>query len=226
MRDAANASELIDIAHKNMENWYKTYFEATKAFHKKYIPEYICPNIEVPLQSMAHIEMQITKVSWLRGLILLLLHNHFFTFCKIRDCHREKAEQLDVLKGIADKMYALDQLESVKTLEDTIENLNKTIFAENIVLEKEEKEVLQLKDGIDNFKCDCGYGEWGNWTQCSKTCGDDGIKSRQRDVEWEPRNGGKECTDADQTETTSCNRNCCRKFDSYLMLGKYDNNNL
>ena len=62
MRDAANATELIDIAHQNMENWYKTYFEATKAFHKKNIPEYICPNIEVPLQSMAHIEMQITKV--------------------------------------------------------------------------------------------------------------------------------------------------------------------
>ena len=79
MRDAANASELIDIAHKNMENWYKTYFEATKAFHKKNIPEYICPNIEVPLQSMAHIEMQITKVSQLRGLILLL-YNHFFAF--------------------------------------------------------------------------------------------------------------------------------------------------
>ena len=83
MREAANASELIDIAHKNMENWYKTYFEATKAFHKKHIPEYICPNIEVPLQSMAHIEMQITKVSWLRGLILLLLHNHFY-FLSVR----------------------------------------------------------------------------------------------------------------------------------------------
>ena len=64
MRDAKNATELFEIATKDMENWHSTYLQAIKEFHQKMLPEYICPDVSVPLSDLTILEKQIEKVSF------------------------------------------------------------------------------------------------------------------------------------------------------------------
>ena len=109
-------------------------------------------------------------------------------------------------------MGSLNKTESLNKLEDTIEHLNNTAHAEDIELKKEEDVVMKLKVTIKDYKCDCAYNSWGHWGSCSKTCGDDGIKSRSRDVKWHPRNGGKACLEDEKESFSECNRECCRKY--------------
>ena len=115
------------------------------------------------------------------------------------------------MKGIADAMGSLNKTDSLKQLEDTIDQLNKTAHAEDIELKKEEEEVMILKVTIERYVCDCTYNSWGDWGSCSKTCGEDRMKSRSRDVRWNATNGGKECLESDQ-DSSRCNIVCCREY--------------
>ena len=54
---------------------------------------------------------------------------------------------------------------------------------------------------------DCKWGEYGNWTQCSKTCGG-GNQIRTRVVATQARNGGKQC-DGANTDLKLCNEFPC-----------------
>jgi len=188
MRDAKNATELFEIAKKDMENWLSTYLKAIKEFRENLLPDYVCPDVSARLQVLTELEEQIEK---------------------IRECRQEKFEQLDVLKGIADTLGSLNKTESLKKLEDTIEHLNKTAHAEDIELKKEEDVVMKLKVTIKEYKCDCTYNHWGHWGSCSQTCGKDGIMSRSRDVKWQPRNGGEACLKAEMESVSECNKKCC-----------------
>ena len=64
MRDANNATELFEIAKKDMENWHSTYLQAIKEFHQKMRPEHICPDVSIPLRDLTELEKQIEKVSF------------------------------------------------------------------------------------------------------------------------------------------------------------------
>ena len=64
------------------------------------------------------------------------------------------------MKGIADAMGSLNKTDSLKQLEDTIDQLNKTAQAEEIELKKEEEEVTILKVTIEGYECDCTYNSW------------------------------------------------------------------
>ncbi|CAK8993521.1 unnamed protein product [Durusdinium trenchii] len=50
------------------------------------------------------------------------------------------------------------------------------------------------KKKCNEHKCpiDCVYGEWGEWADCSVTCGN-GTRKHTREVETEAQHGGKEC---------------------------------
>ena len=64
MRDATNATDLFEIASKDMKNWHKTYLQTIKKVHELMQPEHVCPNISVPLRNLRDLEMQIEKVSF------------------------------------------------------------------------------------------------------------------------------------------------------------------
>ena len=115
------------------------------------------------------------------------------------------------MKGIADGMGSLNKTYSLKQLEDTIDQLNKTAHAEDLELRKEEEEVTKLTVLVERYVCHCTYNSWGDWGSCSKTCGEDRIKSRSRDVRWNATNGGKECLEPDQ-DSSQCNIVCCREY--------------
>ena len=67
--------------------------------------------------------------------------------------------------------------------------------------------------------CHPHWGEWGHYSECSKTCGA-GTKTREReclhrqnDYEEEPN-----CLDVDRTESVLCNTQNCRKSEAQAGL--------
>ena len=59
----------------------------------------------------------------------------------------------------------------------------------------------------DPCPVDCVWGEYGEWTTCTKSCGG-GEKTRSRPKATEASNGGKECQ-GESTKTVICNQNRC-----------------
>ena len=54
---------------------------------------------------------------------------------------------------------------------------------------------------------DCVWGEYGEWSNCSATCGG-GSTTRKRTEATPASNGGASCTGS-ATETETCNTNAC-----------------
>ena len=103
----------------------------------------------------------------------------------------------------------------VGELESTMKNLTSNAQAEDMDLQLQEDELLKLKKEVENYKCDCAYEDWQEWSACTKTCKNeseaDGTKTRLRRVNWEPRNNGTPCEQDLLSETVDCGLSCCRK---------------
>ena len=54
---------------------------------------------------------------------------------------------------------------------------------------------------------DCEWGEYGNWTQCSKSC-NGGTQVRTREIVTQALNGGEQC-DGTNTDLQLCNEFPC-----------------
>eukprot|EP01128_Nolandella_sp_AFSM9_P005547 TRINITY_DN2696_c0_g1_i2.p1 TRINITY_DN2696_c0_g1~~TRINITY_DN2696_c0_g1_i2.p1 ORF type:complete len:1527 (-),score=193.27 TRINITY_DN2696_c0_g1_i2:46-4626(-) len=72
------------------------------------------------------------------------------------------------------------------------------------------------KDGFTGVTCndgiiDCELGQWGEWSECSHACGDNGLRSRSRVIAVQPENGGFECDLVANPldEDGPCNREEC-----------------
>ena len=53
----------------------------------------------------------------------------------------------------------------------------------------------------------CGWSEWGQWSKCSATCGDNGsagIRERYRHIAIEAQHGGLPCDADTPKETEEC----------------------
>nr|XP_039248800.1 fibrillin-3-like [Styela clava] len=73
---------------------------------------------------------------------------------------------------------------------------------------------LCVGESVDERPCNenccpqnCVWGEWGNWTSCTKTC-DGGYQYRERQVAVAALCGGKECIGQNE-EIEICNEQCC-----------------
>ena len=65
---------------------------------------------------------------------------------------------------------------------------------------------------------DCVWGDFGNWTECSVTCGT-GLQTRARTIETPAGNGGAACT-GEATESRNCNTHPCPIGSTANSLGK------
>ncbi|RUS75554.1 hypothetical protein EGW08_016679, partial [Elysia chlorotica] len=78
----------------------------------------------------------------------------------------------------------------------------------------------QMVTNICEGPTDGEWSEWGDWTECTKTCGG-GVRSRERTcTNPAPDNGGQECEGGPQ-ETSICNPDPCPprcKADIYFFL--------
>jgi F-spondin, putative len=55
-------------------------------------------------------------------------------------------------------------------------------------------ELSNLQHGhLDQPIIDCVVTPWGEWSPCSKTCGNNGRMTRRRMIKLNPQNGGKPC---------------------------------
>lgn len=67
-------------------------------------------------------------------------------------------------------------------------------------------------------KCpiDCEVGEWGPWTPCSHTCGENAVQNRVRKILKKPRRGGMDCPS--HRENRRCVVPMCPKADMEKMM--------
>ena len=54
---------------------------------------------------------------------------------------------------------------------------------------------------------DCKHSSWGEWSKCSKSCGN-GLQERTRTIVTEAQNGGKACV-GNTKDTRLCNNRGC-----------------
>eukprot|EP00747_Dinoflagellata_sp_TGD_P156417 gnl/TRDRNA2_/TRDRNA2_177661_c10_seq3.p1 gnl/TRDRNA2_/TRDRNA2_177661_c10~~gnl/TRDRNA2_/TRDRNA2_177661_c10_seq3.p1 ORF type:complete len:907 (+),score=200.21 gnl/TRDRNA2_/TRDRNA2_177661_c10_seq3:93-2723(+) len=70
---------------------------------------------------------------------------------------------------------------------------------------------------------DCKMNKWSSWSSCSAKCGG-GVKSRNRGVHTEPKNGGVPCEEssmATSCNTQACDQNCkLRKWSKWSQCSK------
>ena len=61
-------------------------------------------------------------------------------------------------------------------------------------------------------KIDCKWGPYGNWSDCTKSCGG-GFQTRLRDIDQQAQNGGAEC-EGESTDLRVCAEHACpgKKF--------------
>jgi len=62
-------------------------------------------------------------------------------------------------------------------------------------------------------KKDCKWGQWNNWSKCSKTCGN-GFRTRRRDVQQFAINGGQQCQQDQAQQSEQCNSRPCKTIPS------------
>jgi len=185
-RHVDQATDRVLTAQKDMDNWHSQYYKILQKFVDK-TPQHICPNPDKLIDILDDCKDKIEK---------------------IKDCRKEKVEQLGILKNITDYLKESNMSKSAQDLETTLGNLTDTAQNEEMDLDKEEKKIFQLRDDVKNFKCDCTWGDWKEWSVCTATCGN-GTKTREQNKAWGPRNGGKECPPTPPKQTVPCDLPCC-----------------
>ena len=148
---------------------------------------------------------------------------------QIRTAWELKEEQLTALKTILiHEKYNTTGLAKNETMDDCIKSLQHYIDEAEATHTKE-GEILTEDERLLGIKlqwwqtqpCPCVWGPWGEWSDCSKTCTEEGDSSgtqfRERIVEQAAINDGEKC-DGTAGENSNCNDKCCRKLNFYLIF--------
>jgi len=202
---------LADISDRNFNSWWEEFNTANAAYLAKVAkdPTLLCSDSENLKTELATLLTKVTLVE--EGIGSL-------------------AEQLESIRAILESTdFADDEGNSVTGLhcDDSPTELGKKLCdaleALDLKTEEDKKkvasEISTLADEtkkVDDHICNCEYNDWaGNWGKCSKTCipenGEAGIQKEQREVKWNPRNGGTACVASELEREQSCNPGCCRR---------------
>ena len=127
----------------------------------------------------------------------------------------------EVLKQPRDFISEMQQMEEKNVQERIQRRKNVTwitvlvisisyLMAEVVIKQRIQTSLYDLESYLTNVSflvVDCVWSQFGNWSECSKTCGG-GKKTSKRKIITEAIGGGKDC-DGDNTKVESCNEQPC-----------------
>ena len=128
----------------------------------------------------------------------------------MRNGWSEKNIQLNAIKDILNDERYKDVTGLHVVLTQYIEEQFRVAQEEDTKLKAEESEVAEEKTKLATHPCPCVWNEWGEWSDCTVTCGG-GTKTKTRTVLKEATNGGPAC-DGEAEEQEACSTDNCRKF--------------
>ena len=99
-----------------------------------------------------------------------------------------------------------DLKKTIAQQEQTIKDLTDQLYPSKSCHEKYWR-VRQITQKLPCLAVDCVWGEWSDWSECSKPCGG-GVKSKSRVIATEAKNGGKACS-GNSMESEQCNVHFC-----------------
>lgn len=93
-------------------------------------------------------------------------------------------------------------------LQEYIDKVNNTAWVEEKPeLDTHLQEVIEIKIKIETHPCDCEWGLWTVWSDCTTTC-EAGSRNRKRVIAKEAINNGTECA-GDDEDFEVCNADIC-----------------
>lgn len=123
----------------------------------------------------------------------------------LKPTEEDQAEKIGTFKDMKRYIYTQEKEVQKSAIEKDSDEESEELAIGDTLKSMEAKHAVEDELQME-IKMDCEVGEWGKFGPCSKLC-DGGLMKRERAVERQPQNGGKQCPDL--SNEVECNTDSC-----------------